>query len=135
MYIYEAKVIRVVDGDTLIVDIDLGFHVWLRNQSIRLSDIDAPESRTTDLDVKAAGLVSKDVLKELCPPESIIKIHTAFDDKYGRIAAKVENEDGVKVNTYLVRNNYAVAYDGGDRELLEEQHKRNFDILKNRGEL
>ena len=50
MYEYKVRIVKVVDGDTVDVDIDLGFDVWLKNQRVRLYGIDTPESRTRDLE-------------------------------------------------------------------------------------
>ena len=62
MYTYKASVTRVVDGDTVIVDIDLGFGVWLREQSVRLAKINAPEMKVT---TRLAGIAAKDFLSKL----------------------------------------------------------------------
>ena len=62
MYEYNAKILRIVDGDTIDVDIDLGFGVWIHKERIRLEGIDTPESRTRDLEEKARGLLSKKYL-------------------------------------------------------------------------
>ena len=59
MYEYKCKIRKVVDGDTVDVDIDLGFGVWLRKQRVRLVGIDTPESRTKDLEEKKYGLAAK----------------------------------------------------------------------------
>ena len=65
MYIYSAHVTKVIDGDTIEIDLDLGFGVWYRNQRVRLNGIDTPESRTKDKDEKTRGELSKNKLKEL----------------------------------------------------------------------
>ena len=65
MFEYNYKLVKVVDGDTIDVDIDLGFGVWLRNQRIRMMGIDTPESRTRDLEEKKFGLLAKDKLQTL----------------------------------------------------------------------
>ena len=59
MYEYKATIVRVVDGDTVDVDIDLGFDVWLRSQRIRLFGVDTPECRTRNKATKAHGLLAK----------------------------------------------------------------------------
>ena len=59
MYQYNCRIVRVVDGDTVDVDIDLGFDVWLKKQRIRLYGVDTPESRTRDLEEKKHGLMAK----------------------------------------------------------------------------
>ena len=69
MYHYKAKLVRVIDGDTIDVDIDLGFDVWLKRQRVRLAGIDAPESRTRNKAEKVLGLAAKARLTELCSAE------------------------------------------------------------------
>ena len=61
MYEYNCNIVKVVDGDTVDVDIDLGFGMWLRNERIRLYGIDTPESRTRDPEEKQAGLYAKKI--------------------------------------------------------------------------
>ena len=62
MYEYSCKLVKVIDGDTVDVDIDLGFDIILKKQRVRLAGIDTPESRTSDLDEKKYGLKSKQFL-------------------------------------------------------------------------
>ena len=69
MYHYKAKLVRVIDGDTIDVDIDLGFDVWLKNQRVRLAGIDSPECRTRNKLEKTLGLAAKARLTELCSEE------------------------------------------------------------------
>jgi micrococcal nuclease len=135
MYTYTASVLKVIDGDTIEVDFDLGFGVWLRNQRIRLDGIDTPESRTSDKEEKVRGTLSKDKLKEILGKD--IQITTKIDpnEKYGRILGVLMNKDGVNVNQWLIENNYAVKYSGENKELVQEQHKLNAAALKKRGEL
>ena len=64
MYEYNCKIVKVVDGDTVDVDIDLGFGVWMRNERVRLYGIDAPESRTRDKEEKKYGLASKKYVQD-----------------------------------------------------------------------
>ena len=66
MFEYKCNLVKVVDGDTVDVDIDLGFGVWLRKQRIRLYGIDTPESRTRDKVEKVYGLAAKDFLSNEC---------------------------------------------------------------------
>ena len=65
MFEYSCKLIKVIDGDTIDIDIDLGFGVWLRNQRIRMYGIDTPESRTRDLEEKKYGLAAKAFLTNM----------------------------------------------------------------------
>lgn len=135
MYTYTASVLKVIDGDTIEVDFDLGFGVWLRNQRIRLDGIDTPESRTSDKEEKVRGTLSKEKLKEILGKE--IRVTTKIDpnEKYGRILGVLVNADGINVNEWLIQNNYAVKYTGENKELVQEQHKLNAAALKKRGEL
>ena len=135
MYTYTASVLKVIDGDTIEVDFDLGFGVWLRNQRIRLDGIDTPESRTADKEEKVRGTLSKEKLKEILGKD--IQITTKIDpnEKYGRILGVLVNDKGINVNQWLIENNYAVKYSGENKELVQEQHKLNAAALKKRGEL
>mgnify|MGYP003322274692 CR=1 FL=1 len=72
MYEYRSKVVKVVDGDTIDVDIDLGFDVILSKQRIRLYGIDTPECRTRDENEKFYGKLSADFLKKYCRKGSYI---------------------------------------------------------------
>ena len=73
MYEYKCKILRVVDGDTVDVDIDLGFGVWMHKERVRMMGIDTPESRTRDKVEKLFGLASKDKLKSMLPARSSYK--------------------------------------------------------------
>jgi micrococcal nuclease len=114
MYQYKAQLIKVIDGDTIEVDFDLGFGVWLRNQRIRLFGIDTPESRTSDKEEKIRGLLSKKKLIDLLAASKFLLIETELDpeEKYGRILARVETDGQINVNDWMVENYYAVSYNG-----------------------
>ena len=83
MYEYRANIRRVVDGDTVDVDIDLGFGVWLKKQRVRLYGIDTPESRTRDLDEKKFGLMAKEYLIDQLKDGAILKTRLDGKGKYG----------------------------------------------------
>ena len=86
MYEYHCVIDRVVDGDTVDVDIDLGFGVWLKSERVRISNIDAPETRTRDLDEKAAGLAAKEFVESVLPVGSTqTLVSREFKGKFGRI--------------------------------------------------
>ena len=82
MWTYRAKVVRVIDGDTVDVDIDLGFGIWQKNERVRIMGIDTPESRTRDKIEKKFGLAAKGKLKSILgkitvlKPQSIKKVWT-----------------------------------------------------------
>lgn len=87
MYEYSCIVKRVIDGDSVVIDIDLGFNIWLYDQHVRLAGIDAPEIRTLDLEEKARGLDSKQMVEWFLKPgtEQIFKSYEYGTDKYGRL--------------------------------------------------
>jgi micrococcal nuclease len=126
MYEYRVKkVLRVVDGDTIDVDIDLGFNVSY-TQRVRLAGIDTPESRTTDLKEKALGLEVKEYLKHLLENAEDIVIQTEKPDsseKYGRILGWLFiNDEDTSLNEKMINEGYAWEYDGGTK-------KKDFDSL------
>jgi len=137
LYNYKACINRVVDGDTIDVDIDLGFNIWLYNERVRLLGIDAPPPRSRDLEEKAAGLLSTDVLSKLLPADLDIIITIDIlqpRGKYGRIVGTVY-KNGDNINHYMIDNNYAVSYNGGAKSNLKVLHLENRQVLHHRGEL
>ena len=119
-YIYRIKnVLRVVDGDTIDADIDLGFSISLEKR-IRLAGIDTPESRTKDLDEKKLGLDAKYWLKHRLEDAEDIIIRTELPDsteKYGRIIGNLYiNGEEVSLNNQMITEGYALAYDGGTKD-------------------
>lgn len=113
MYTYKARLIRVIDGDTVDAEIDLGFDVFVR-QRIRLYGINTPESRTTDLEEKERGLAAKQRLIELLPKEFVVETILNKRGKYGRVLGILqvpgENETLTNVNDLLVEEGHAVRY-------------------------
>ena len=89
MYEYKTKIVKVVDGDTVDVDIDLGFGVWLRKQRVRLFGINTPESRTRDLEEKARGLAAKDRVKNILEENIDFELHSEELGKFGRVLGKI----------------------------------------------
>jgi micrococcal nuclease len=139
MYQYKCKIIKVLDGDTVDIDLDLGFKIILANQRVRMAGVDTPESRTTNLEEKVRGQLSKKKLAEKLPVGSWQIIETqksdSNDDKFGRILGVFILEDGTRVNDWLIENNYAVPYTGENKELTQAEHQANKKILIERGEL
>jgi micrococcal nuclease len=127
MYEYRVKhVLKVVDGDTIDVDIDLGFNVSY-TQRVRLAGIDTPESRTLDATEKALGLEVKEFLKHSLESVLDIVIRTEKPDsteKYGRILGWIYvNGSKESINEQMIKGGYAWAYDGGTK-------KKDFDELR-----
>jgi micrococcal nuclease len=139
MYQYKCKIIKVLDGDTVDIDLDLGFKIILANQRVRMAGVDTPESRTTIAEEKVRGQLSKKKLAEKLPIGSWQIIETqkpdSNDDKFGRILGIFILEDGTRVNDWLIQNNYAVPYKGENKELTQAEHQANKKILIERGEL
>jgi micrococcal nuclease len=127
MYEYRVKkVLKVVDGDTIDVDIDLGFDISFTSR-VRLAGIDTPESRTTDKMEKALGLEVKKKLGELIASASTIVIKTEKPDsseKYGRILGWLYLDGAeLSVNEALIAGGYAWGYMGDTKV-------KDFEALK-----
>jgi len=132
MYEYRCKIIRVVDGDTVDVDIDLGFGVWMHKERIRLHGIDTPESRTRDLEEKKYGLLAKEQIESFMPVGSMQTLVTVKDKvgKFGRILGKFlihdkKTDAQMTINDWMIREHHAVAYHGQNKETIAEEHLRN----------
>ena len=137
---YHAKVNKVIDGDTINVDLDLGFNVVLSNQSVRLLGIDTPESRTSDKTEKVFGNLSKEKVKEFidkCEGQIILQtVLSDSEEKFGRLLGKVINpKDNSSLNEWLIWNNYAVAYNGENKNKVQELHLSNRKILIDKKEV
>lgn len=127
MYEYRVKsVIAVIDGDTIDVDIDLGFDISLTKR-VRLAGIDTPESRTKDKAEKVLGLEVKELLKKKLKEAKTIVIKTQLPDsteKYGRILGWIYLDgEGLSVNEALIAGGYAWGYMG-------ETKVKDFELLK-----
>ena len=129
MYEYKCTVVKVVDGDTVDVDIDLGFGVWMRKQRIRMYGIDAPESRTSNRLEKPYGIASKKYLiGMLDDKELILKTHKDAKGKYGRILGEIWRTTDFadqSINEYMIEKHHAVRYMGQSKIDIAEQHIKN----------
>ena len=133
MYEYRTKVVRVVDGDTVDVDIDLGFGVWLRKARVRLYGVDTPESRTRDKEEKKYGLAAKAFLKKSLGTNPILKTTKDGKGKFGRILGEflVEHPEAtININELLIDNHHAVRYMGQSKDDIAEQHLVNRELVK-----
>ena len=110
---YNCILVRVIDGDTIDVDIDLGFDVWLRKMRVRLAGIDTPESRTRNLEEKKLGLAAKERLKEICGEK--LQVKSLGKGKYGRILGIPHTTDGEDICAMLITEGHAVEYWGGTK--------------------
>ena len=119
-YTYNVEVKRVVDGDTVDVIIDLGFNTYIKRR-IRMFGINAPESRTRDLEEKKRGLAAKDKLKEHIKDSKIV-MRSWGKGKYGRVLGELFTEEDsefglihMNINQALIDEGHAEAYFGGKR--------------------
>lgn len=134
MYEYKAIVTRVIDGDTIDVDIQLGFDVVLSKQRIRLFGIDTPESRTRDKEEKIRGLISKNYVKENCYVGSTIRLQSKERGKFGRILGVIYKDgDNISMNQKMIEEGYAVPYTGGNKAELDALHEANKQKLIEKG--
>ncbi len=135
MYEYRATIIKIVDGDTVDVDIDLGFNVVLRDERVRIAGIDTPESRTRDLEEKKFGLAAKARVKQLLGKTCVLKtqINKSGEDmkgKFGRILGDFNvydsDTDSWKLLTsILISEGHAVPYHGQNKDDVQKAHLAN----------
>tara|TARA_Y100000817_G_C16844956_1_gene539652 strand:+ start:340 stop:807 length:468 start_codon:yes stop_codon:yes gene_type:complete len=136
MYEYNCKILRVIDGDTVDVDIDLGFGIWMHKERIRLHGIDTPESRTRDKIEKIFGFEAKRMVQTWLPVGSNQTLVTTKDKsgKFGRVLGKFRIFDGRNdrvstLNEWMVENHYAVAYHGQSKEKIANEHLKNYQKI------
>jgi micrococcal nuclease len=140
---YDVTVLKIVDGDTVDVDIDLGFGVCLKDERVRIMGIDTPESRTSDRVEDLFGEAAKARLKELMKNGG--KLITTEDrkgedmkGKFGRILGDFRVYDNkhdrwAKVTDILIEEGHAVAYFGGSKEEIKLKHEANRQKLLREG--
>lgn len=130
MYIYNAEVIKVVDGDTVDARVDLGFDTW-KKVRIRFQGFNAPESRTRDLEEKKYGLAAKAFVEEQMPVGSDQILQTQKDKtgKFGRILGVfiVNNRN---LNELMIQEHHAVSYYGQSKEEIAEAHLKNRELVE-----
>ena len=130
MYEYRCKVNKVIDGDTVDVDIDLGFGIILTDERVRIMGIDTPESRTRDKIEKLFGLASKKRLKELLSKQCVLKteINKNGEDmkgKFGRVLGDFVASDGRMITDILIKEVYTVPYHGQSKNDIRDAHMTN----------
>ena len=130
MFEYQCKIVRVIDGDTTDVDIDLGFGVWLKKQRIRFYGVDTPESRTSDKEEKVYGMMAKEFVQHRLPLGStqVLRTHKDGVGKYGRILGEFVVDD-TTLNQLLINTHNAVAYFGQSKDAIEEEHLKNRELV------
>ena len=138
MYTYNATLDRVVDGDTVDFNIDLGFDVWIKKR-VRLHHVDTPEKRTRDLLEKVFGYVASDYVGIKLAKAKKIVIETTIKgsaDKYGRVLGVIWIDDELSsLNDQLIEKRYAVKYEGQNKSDVEVAHMNNMRYLVESGEI
>ena len=129
MWTYRAKVIKVIDGDTVDVDINLGFGIWQKNERVRIMGIDTPESRTRDKIEKKFGLAAKAKLKTILGKDTVLKTTinkkgVDMKGKFGRVLGDfLHNEKSVA--KIMCATGHAVPYFGGAKADIQKTHLKN----------
>ena len=133
MYRYKVEVTRVVDGDTVDVDIDLGFGMTYKKQRVRLMGIDTPESRTRDLQEKFYGKQSKKFLSSVLK-DKVVTLLSHDKGKFGRIIGDlfIEGND-MSVNQQMIQAHHAVPYFGQSKDDTVQGHLWNREALREKG--
>ena len=129
MWTYRAKVVRVIDGDTVDVDIDLGFGIWQKNERVRIMGIDTPESRTRNKIEKKFGLAAKAKLKSILGKITVLKTTinkkgVDMKGKFGRVLGDFLQDDK-SVAKIMCETGHAVPYFGGAKANTQKQHMKN----------
>ena len=139
---YDVVLLKCVDGDTVDVDIDLGFGIWLKDERVRIMGIDTPESRTSDKVEKLFGTAAKERLKELLEHGGKLittenKHGEDMKGKFGRILGDfyVERYEGQreKVTDIMIEEGHCVAYFGGSKDEIQMKHMANREKLLREG--
>ena len=150
MYEYRIKIVRVVDGDTVDCDIDVGFGMWLRTTKkrplrIRLLGLDTPETKTRDAREKKFGRLAAARMNELAPVGSEALLKSRELDNFGRILGNVwpwreawgsdpEGKPlGPTVSETMIEERLGVPYFGGDKARIKAAHETNWDYLEAQG--
>lgn len=108
MYLYEARVEKIVDGDTIEFSVDLGFHIYFREQ-MRIAHYAAPEIDGIELPL---GMIAKQALEKLLPIGTVVTIRSHKTEKFGRWLADVIWEGGGSLSDLLIKQGYGLRYDG-----------------------
>ena len=142
MHEYRCTIKRVVDGDTVDIDIDLGFGIWIHNERVRLYGIDTPESRTRDLEEKKCGIYAKQCVETFLPVDSSQTLKTYKDKlgKFGRVLGEFiiydpEQDRQTTINEYMIRNKIGVAYSGKSKNDIKQEHLDNRKYLYESGKI
>lgn len=135
MYEYKATVKRIIDGDSLVLDIDLGFYMFMNETKIRLYGLDTPEMTSEDPLLRLQAIMATRYLFDNLNIGEKVIIKTVLDkrEKYGRLLATIITKEGLNINEGLIQNKLAVTYHNLTREEQIQKHYENQEYLINKG--
>ena len=135
MYEYKATVKRIIDGDSIVLDIDLGFYMFMNETKIRLYGLDTPEMTSEDPLLRLQAIMATRYLYDNLQVGEKVTIKTVLDkrEKYGRLLATIITNDGLNINDGLIQNKLAVSYHNLTREEQIQKHYENQQYLINKG--
>lgn len=135
MYEYKATVKRIIDGDSLVLDIDLGFYMFMNETKIRLYGLDTPEMNSEDPLLRLQAIMATRYLFDNLQVGEKVVIKTFLDkrEKYGRLLATIIKKDGLNINEGLIQNKLAISYHNLTREEQIQKHYENQQYLINKG--
>ena len=135
MYEYKATVKRIIDGDSLVLDIDLGFYMFMNETKIRLYGLDTPEMNSEDPLLRLQAIMAIRYLYDNLKVGEKVTIKTVLDkrEKYGRLLATIITNDGLNINEGLIQNKLAVSYHNLTRDEQIQKHYENQEYLINKG--
>ena len=124
MYQYKAKVRRVIDGDSIVCDIDLGFGIRLKERNVRLFGLDTCEIRSKNPAEKQFGKLAKDFVSRQLPRgfDVILSTHLDKNDKFGRVLAEVIMPSGDSLTNRIIDERWGVRYFGRSKQELRDAH-------------
>lgn len=117
-YNYQVDVIAVYDGDTITVNVDLGFSMALNKLKIRLMGVDTAEMKSTDEALKKKAVAARDFIRDQILNKRVL-LECYGQDKYGRWLGKIFAPDGTCLNDELIKRGFAYAYDGGTKDITQ----------------
>jgi micrococcal nuclease len=135
MYEYKATVKRIIDGDSIVLDIDLGFYMFMNETKIRLYGLDTPEMNSEDPLLRLQAIMATRYLFDNLNIGEKVTIKTVLDkrEKYGRLLATIITNDGLNINEGLIQNKLAVSYHNLTRDEQIQKHYENQEYLINKG--
>jgi len=134
MHVYKCKLVKIVDGDTVDIDIDLGFNVILKNERVRVVGIDTPESRTRNKVEKLFGLAAKHRVIELFKNSKTVHLlSNEFMGKFGRILGDFRFDNDRTLTEILLEEHHCVKYSGKSKSLVKAEHLKNRELLMESG--